>query len=98
MNKNEKMYDAITNIRDDIIEKAGKYSFEKKKRNFAWIGYAAAVCLLAGAAVFGLSRIAMIPVCVLYVSTNLPVVISAPFGSGVTKGRTPLACRSTFRM
>ena len=61
MNKNEKMYDAITNIRDDIIEKAGKYSFEKKKRSFAWIGYAAAVCLLAGAAVFGLSRIAKKP-------------------------------------
>ena len=27
MNKNEKMYDAITNIRDDIIEKAGEYKF-----------------------------------------------------------------------
>ena len=61
MNKNEKMYDAITNIRDDIIEKAGEYKFEKKKRSFAWIGYAAAACLVLGAAVFGITRLAKKP-------------------------------------
>ncbi len=61
MNKNEKMYDAITNIRDDIIEKAGEYKFEKKKRSFAWIGYAAAACLVLGATVFGITRLAKKP-------------------------------------
>ena len=61
MNKNEKMYDAITNIRDDIIEKAGEYKFEKKKRSFAWIGYAAAACLVLGAAGFGITRLAKKP-------------------------------------
>lgn len=61
MNKNEKMYDAITNIRDDIIEKAGEYKFEKKKRSLAWIGYAAAACLVLGAAVFGITRLAKKP-------------------------------------
>lgn len=58
MNKNEKMYEAITGIRDDIIENAGEYKLEKKKRSFVWIGYAAAACLVLGAGIFGITRIA----------------------------------------
>ena len=60
MKNSEKMYDAVTGIRDDIIENAGEYKF-RKKRSFAWIGYAAAACLVLGAAVFGISRLAKAP-------------------------------------
>lgn len=62
MSKNEKMYEALTGIRDDIIENAGEYKLEKKKRSFAWIGYAAAACLVLGAAVFGITRIVEKPI------------------------------------
>ena len=61
MNNSEKMYEAITGIRDDIVENAGEYKFRKKKKSFAWIGYAAAACLVLGTAVFGISRLAKAP-------------------------------------
>lgn len=57
MSANEKMFDAITGIRDDIIESAGEHDFKIKKKSFAWIGIAAAACLLLGAAAFGVSRL-----------------------------------------
>lgn len=60
MSKSETMYEAMTGIRDDIIESAGEYRFEKRKR-FAWIGYAAAACLVLGVSVFGISRLAKEP-------------------------------------
>jgi hypothetical protein len=61
MSSKEKMYDAITGIRDDIVESAGEYGFEKKKRSFAWIGCAAAACLVMGIAAFGISRLNKAP-------------------------------------
>ena len=62
MNGNEKMYEAVSGIRDDLIESAGEYKFERKRRSFARIGYAAAACLVVGASLFGLSRLAKKPV------------------------------------
>ncbi|MCR5807924.1 MAG: hypothetical protein K6G56_00020 [Clostridiales bacterium] len=44
MNGNEKLYEAITGLGDEIVERAGEYKPEKKKRSLAWIGYAAAAC------------------------------------------------------
>ena len=60
MKNSEKMYEAITGIRDDIIESAEELG-ARRKRRFAWIGYAAAACLVLGASVFGLSRLAKKP-------------------------------------
>lgn len=60
--KSEKIYDAMTGIRDDLVESAGKYDLAKKKRNHAWIGYAAAACLVLGMGLFGASRLAKKPV------------------------------------
>ena len=48
------MYDAMTNIPDDIVEKAGAYRF-KKKNGLKWLGLAAAACLVIGASVFAVS-------------------------------------------
>ncbi len=59
--KSEKMYEAVSGISDDIIETAGEYRFEKRKRSLAWLGYAAAACLVLGAAAFGVSRLVKKP-------------------------------------
>lgn len=60
------MYDAVTEIRDDIIEQAADYKFRKSPM---WLikplGIAASICLVGGAAVFAavtLSRTNDIPV------------------------------------
>ena len=60
------MYDAVTEIRDDIIEQAADYKFRKSPM---WLikplGIAAGICLVGGAAVFAattLSGIGGIPV------------------------------------
>lgn len=60
MKNSEKMYEAISGIRDDIIESAEALG-SRRKRRFAWIGYAAAACLVLGASMFGLSRLAKTP-------------------------------------
>ena len=57
MSAGEKIFEAITGIRDDIIESAGEYDFKRKKKSLAWIGFAAAACLVLGAAAFGVSRL-----------------------------------------
>ena len=48
--KTEKLYDGITGIRDDIVEKADKYVFRKRKRSYTGIAgfgvMAACACLL----------------------------------------------------
>lgn len=49
--KGEKMYDAVTDIREDIIEKAADYTFKKSPMRFAKpLGAAAGICLAGGAA------------------------------------------------
>lgn len=55
--KSEKMYEAVSGIRDDLIEAAGEYEFKKRKRGYALIGYAAAACLVLGLGLFGLSKL-----------------------------------------
>lgn len=68
--KNEKMYDGITGIREDIIERAEKYEFcksniEKKNEKkgskryqwLKWTAIAASLCLVVGAGVFVLRNI-----------------------------------------
>ena len=51
--KGMKMYDAVTEIRDDIVEQAADYKFRKSPM---WLikplGIAASICLVGGAAVF----------------------------------------------
>ena len=50
--KNEKMYDGITGIREDIIERAENYEFKKaatKKTWMKWGTLAACTCLVIGA-------------------------------------------------
>lgn len=61
MNGNEKLYEAVTGLSDDVIESAGGYKFAKKK-SLAWIAYAAAACLALGLGIFGVSRMAKKPV------------------------------------
>ena len=49
--KGEKMYDAVTGIREDIIEQAADYKFRKSPARFAKpLGIAAGICLAGGAA------------------------------------------------
>ena len=52
------MYDAVTEIRDDIIEQAADYKFRKSPM---WLikplGIAASICLVGGAAVFAVSTL-----------------------------------------
>ena len=49
--KGEKMYDAVTDIREDIIEQAVDYKFRKSPARFAKpLGIAAGICLAGGAA------------------------------------------------
>lgn len=69
--KKEKIYDGITGIRDDIIERAEKYEFTKsdetgqktvnKKsgmvRWMKWAGAAACLCLVVGVSFFALQNI-----------------------------------------
>ena len=49
--KNEKLYDGITYIREDIIEQAEDYKFKKKSTKSVWMKWgamAACVCLVIG--------------------------------------------------
>ncbi|MBR1831315.1 MAG: hypothetical protein IJ784_02655 [Ruminiclostridium sp.] len=49
--KGEKMYDAVTGIREDNIEQAADYKFRKSPARFAKpLGIAAGICLAGGAA------------------------------------------------
>ena len=50
--REEKLYEAITEINDELVEKAENYDFSKKqfsfkKRHFALITAAACICLVA---------------------------------------------------
>ena len=54
--KNEKLYEAITGINDELVEKAETYDFSKKKfsfkkRHFALIATAACMCIVIGTVV-----------------------------------------------
>ncbi len=53
--KGEKVFDAVTNIEDELIEEAGVHRFSRN-RGLAWIGYAAAACLVIGASLFAVTR------------------------------------------
>ncbi len=56
--KEEKLFDAVTDIRDDIIERAEKYEFRKKKSTWVkWGALAACGCLVVGTGVFVLNNI-----------------------------------------
>lgn len=79
MNKNEKMYEAITGIEDDIIESAGEYRFEKRKRRLSWVGVAAAACLALGLGAFGVSRLVKSPAAPYeaHLPTEAPSVVTA---------------------
>lgn len=59
--KNEKLYDGITGIREEIVERADAHVFKKKKRmNWQkWTALAACFCLVVGG-VFGASRLGLI--------------------------------------
>ena len=47
------MYDAVTEIRDDIIEQASDYKFRKSPmRLIKPLGIVASICIVGGAAVF----------------------------------------------
>lgn len=56
--KNEKMYDGITYIREDIIEQAEDYKFKRKSAKSAWMKWgamAACACLVVGIGAFVLN-------------------------------------------
>ena len=57
--KKERIQDGITRIREDLIQKAESYEFQKKEKKkfkkeiwMKWIAIAACVCLLMGASTF----------------------------------------------
>lgn len=59
--KNEKLYDGITGIREDIVERADAHEFKKKKRMTwqKWTALAACFCLVVGG-VYGAARLGLL--------------------------------------
>ena len=59
--KNEKLYDGITGIREDIVERADVHEFKKKKRMTwqKWTALAACFCIVIGG-VYGAARLGIL--------------------------------------
>lgn len=85
MNEREmKMYAAVTDIRDDIIERASEYRFKKSPARFAVpLGIAASVCLIGGG--IGLAA-------VLSNGSNVPATNAAETAAG---GNVPATVAAT---